>query len=49
MAKTNDMKELNEQAVWLAVTAHVRHNETAYDKWLAKGYTRGLARWRGRK
>ncbi len=37
-------KELNEQAVWLAVTAHVRHNETAYDKWLAKGFARGLAR-----
>ncbi len=37
-------KELSEQAVWLAVTAHVRHNETAYDKWLARGYTRGLAR-----
>jgi len=37
-------KELNEHAVWLAVTAHVRHNETAYDKWLAKGYARGLAR-----
>jgi len=37
-------KELNEEAVRLAVIAHVRHAETAYDRLLAEGWDRQDAR-----
>lgn len=37
-------KALDEQAVRLAVTAHLRHSETRYDELLAKGYDRWEAR-----
>lgn len=37
-------KSLDEQAVRLAVTAHIRHAETQYDELLAKGYERREAR-----
>lgn len=37
-------KSLDEEAVRLAVTAHVRHTETRYDELLAKGYERWEAR-----
>ena len=37
-------KELDEEAVRLAVTAHVRHTETNYDKLLLKGIERRDAR-----
>ncbi len=37
-------KALDEQAVRLAVTAHVRHAETEYDALLAQGYERSEAR-----
>jgi len=37
-------KRLDEEAIRLAVTAHVRHAETRYDELLAKGYERREAR-----
>jgi len=37
-------KSLEEEAVRLAVTAHVRHAETAYDELLGRGYERWEAR-----
>lgn len=37
-------KELAPEAVRLAVTAHVRHQETDYDRLLARGYDRAVAR-----
>ncbi len=37
-------KQLDENAIYLAVRAHVRHNETKYDHLLAQGYERGWAR-----
>jgi len=37
-------KSLDEEAIRLAVTAHVRHAETQYDELLAKGYERWEAR-----
>jgi hypothetical protein len=37
-------KALDEQAVRLAVIAHVRHAETDYDALLAQGYERSEAR-----
>lgn len=37
-------KELGEQAVRLAVIAHIRHAETGYDRLLASGYERREAR-----
>jgi hypothetical protein len=33
-------KSLDEEAIQLAITAHVRHTETRYDELLAKGYER---------
>jgi len=38
------VKALDEQAVRLAVIAHVRHAETDYDALLAQGYERSEAR-----
>ena len=37
-------KSLDEQAIRLAVVAHVRHTETPYDRLLASGYDRRNAR-----
>jgi len=37
-------KDLDAQAIHLAVVAHIRHRETAYDELLAQGYDRHLAR-----
>ncbi|MBA7643547.1 hypothetical protein ES703_51278 [subsurface metagenome] len=37
-------KSLDEEAVHLAVTAHIRHVKTRYDELLAGGYERGNAR-----
>jgi hypothetical protein len=37
-------KEMDEQAVRLAVIAHIRHNETNYDELLGKGWERSDAR-----
>ena len=37
-------KELDENAVRLAVTAHIRHQETTYDELLLQGFDRGSAR-----
>jgi hypothetical protein len=37
-------KSLDEEAIRLAVTAHVRHAETRYDELLGKGYERREAR-----
>lgn len=37
-------KEFDEEAVRLAVIAHIRHTETDYDSLLAKGYERRSAR-----
>jgi hypothetical protein len=39
-------KSLDEEAIRLAVTAHVRHTETRYDELLGKGYERREARER---
>jgi hypothetical protein len=37
-------RQLDEQAVRMAVIAHIRHAETAYEQLLAHGYERGDAR-----
>ncbi len=37
-------KEFDEEAIWLAVTAHIRHTETNYDDLLAQGIERWEAR-----
>ncbi len=37
-------KSLDEEAVRLAVTAHIRHAETRYDELLGRGYERRFAR-----
>ncbi len=37
-------KSFAEEAVTLAVVAHIRHAETAYDRLLARGWERGTAR-----
>src|SRR5256886_666665 len=37
-------KEMDEQAVRLAVIAHIRHNETNYDELLGRGWPRWKAR-----
>jgi hypothetical protein len=42
-------KRLDEEAVQLAVVAHLRHAETAYDKFLARGIDRWEARDRVRQ
>jgi len=37
-------KQLEEEAVRLAVIAHLRHTETQYDEYLMRGYERWEAR-----
>ena len=44
VGRTAAAKELDETAVRLAVTAHVRHEETPYDELLLKGLDRHFAR-----
>lgn len=48
VGRSASAKELNENAVRLAVAAHVRHVETPYDGLLAKGWDRREARDRVR-
>lgn len=45
IGRTASAKALEEQAVRLAVIAHIRHWETNYDELLAKGYERHEARF----
>jgi hypothetical protein len=44
IGRSASAKVLDEEAVRLAVVAHIRHRETDYDKLLAQGYERGQAR-----
>jgi hypothetical protein len=44
IGRSSSAKALDEEAVRLAVIAHIRHRETDYDKLLAHGYERGEAR-----
>jgi len=44
VGRTAAAKSLDENAVRLAVTAHIRHAETQYDELLARGYDRRDAR-----
>jgi hypothetical protein len=44
VGRSASAKRLDEEAVRLAVTAHVRHHETRYDELLARGLERGDAR-----
>jgi len=44
IGRTAAAKELDNEAVRLAVIAHIRHVETKYDELLAKGYDRWEAR-----
>jgi hypothetical protein len=44
IGRSASAKALDEEAVKLAVIAHVRHRETEYDDLLAKGFERGQAR-----
>lgn len=44
VGRSQEAKELNEQAVRLAVVAHIRHFETSYDEFLTKGWDRWDAR-----
>ena len=44
IGRTKAAKRLDEEAVYLAVMAHIRHTETRYDKLLVSGYERWEAR-----
>ena len=44
IGRTASAKDLDEQAVRLAVVAHIRHTETRYDGLMARGYDRWDAR-----
>lgn len=44
IGRTAAARELDESAVRLAVIAHIRHTETAYDALLGQGYDRWVAR-----
>jgi hypothetical protein len=44
VGRSSAAKSLDEDAVQLAVIAHIRHTETAYDSLLARGYGRAEAR-----
>jgi hypothetical protein len=44
VGRSASAKSLDEEAVRLAVTAHIRHRETDYDRLLARGYDRREAR-----
>src|SRR2546426_9835949 len=49
VGRSASAKSLADEAVRLAVIAHVRHAETDYDTLLAKGYERQEARGEGRE
>jgi hypothetical protein len=44
VGRSASAKELDEEAVRLAVIAHIRHTETKYDELLDQGLERGMAR-----
>jgi hypothetical protein len=44
VGRSASAKSLDEEAVRLAVIAHIRHRETDYDRLLARGYERHEAR-----
>jgi len=44
IGRSESAKQLDGQAIHLAVTAHIRHAETPYDELLAKGHDRDEAR-----
>jgi hypothetical protein len=44
VGRSAEAKHLDEQAIRLAVVAHIRHTETPYDELLAAGYDRWEAR-----
>jgi hypothetical protein len=44
VGRSASAKSLGEDAVRLAVIAHIRHRETDYDRLLARGYDRREAR-----
>ena len=44
IGRSASAKSLDEEAVCLAVIAHIRHTETEYDELLARGYDRREAR-----
>lgn len=44
VGRSEAAKALDEQAVYLAVAAHVRHEETDYDQMLQNGFERSIAR-----
>ncbi len=44
VGRTAAAKKLDEEAVRLAVIAHIRHEATSYDELLAHGFERGEAR-----
>lgn len=44
VGRSTSAKSLDEATVRLAVTAHIRHRETEYDRLLARGYERWEAR-----
>jgi hypothetical protein len=44
VGRSASAKALDEAAITLAVTAHIRHTETEYDTLLAQGYDRIDAR-----
>ena len=44
VGRTAAAKQLSTGVIGLAVIAYIRHNHTAYDELLAKGYPRDLAR-----
>ena len=44
VGRSAEAKSLDEQAIRLAVVAHIRHTETRYDELLAAGYERWEAR-----
>jgi hypothetical protein len=48
VGRSASAKDLDEEAVTLAVRAHIRHQETDYDKLLGRGVPRDLARERVR-
>jgi len=48
IGRTESAKQLDEKAIYLAVSAHIRHANTQYDELLAKGYDRHEARDRVR-
>ena len=44
IGRSESAKKLDEEAIRLAVTAHIRHTDTRYDEFLSQGYDRKNAR-----